>query len=48
MKNTDLQVTVLFRKCLSPLLKILVFENKYEMCIKAPQFYTDLGLQKQY
>ena len=33
MKNIDLQVTILFRKCWSPLLKILVLENKYKIVV---------------
>ena len=57
MKNTDLHIKILILKCWSPLLKILVLENQCKiMClylvqhilhqIKAPQFYTVLGLQK--
>ena len=57
MKNTDLHIKILFLKCYSPLLKILVLENQWKLwClylvqhmlhqIKAPQFYTELGLQK--
>ena len=53
MKNTDLQVKILLLK----LLKILVLENQCKFwClylvqhmlhhIKAPQFYTNLGLRK--
>ena len=45
MINTDLHVKILLLKCLSPFLKILVLENQCK--IKAPKFYTDLGLQKQ-
>ena len=49
MKNTDLHVKILLLKCKSPLLKLLVLENQCKIMvhqIKAPQFYTDLGLQK--
>ena len=33
MINTDVQVKILLRKCWSQLLKILVFENKYEIVV---------------
>ena len=53
MKNTDLHVKILVLKCWSPLLTILVLENQCKIMvhmlhqIKAPKFYTVLGLQKQ-
>ena len=58
MKNTDLHLKILLQKRKIPLLKILDLENKYKIVclylvqhllhqIKAPQFYTDLDLQKQ-
>ena len=33
MKNTDLHIKTLLRKCKSPLLKILVLENQYKIVV---------------
>ena len=33
MKNTDLRIKILLRKCLNALLKILVLENKYKIVV---------------
>ena len=33
MKNTDLHVKILLRKCSSPLLKIIVLENLYNTVV---------------
>ena len=57
-ENTDLHVKILLRKCYSPLLKILVKENKYKIVVplfdaayaapnKGTTIYTDLGLLEQ-
>ena len=58
MKNTDLHIKILFGKCWTALLKILVLETKNKIVVplfgaamlhqtKTPQIYTDLGLQRQ-